>query len=67
MNIEINDEIIEDALFYFAENNLEINWADDIEQYHLHDYNTYAYYTKEELVMQYLRETKRRYKGEIIW
>lgn len=67
MNIEITYEVVKNALDYFAENNLEIDWVDDMEQYHLHDYSTSAYYTKEELVLQYLRETKRRFNGEIIW
>ena len=67
MSIKITDEVVKNALDYFAENDIEIDWIGDVEQYHLHDYNTSVYYTKEELVLQYLRETKRRYEGKIIW
>lgn len=51
MSIEINDEVVKDALEYFAENSLEIDLIENMNQYHLHNYNISAYYTKEELVI----------------
>lgn len=67
MNLLLNDEIIEDALNYFRNKNLEIEYLEENEEYRLFDFYTDALYTEEELVIQYLRETKRRYCGKMYW
>ena len=67
VDIEINKEIVHDAIDYFSSNNLEIEFLDDVNMYHVFDNSTSAQYTSEELVLQYLRETKRRYNNKVYW
>ena len=67
VDIEINKEIVHDAINYFASNNLEIEFLEDTNLYHVFDNSTSAQYTSEELVLQYLRETKRRYNNKVYW
>lgn len=67
MELLLNREIIEDALDYFRNKKLEIEYISEYEEYRLFDFYTDACYTKEELVLQYLRETKRRYMGKMYW
>ena len=63
----VNKEIIQDAIEYFASNNLEIEFLCDVNMYHVFDNSISAQYTEEELVLQYLRETKRRYNNKVYW
>lgn len=67
MNLLINNEIVEDALNYFKGKKLEIEYIEEDKEYRVFDFNTDAMYTQEELVLQYLRETKRRYNGKMYW
>ena len=67
VDIEINKEIVHDAINYFASNNLEIEFLEDTNLYHVFDNSTSSQYTSEELVLQYLRETKRRYNNKVYW
>lgn len=67
MNLLINNEIVEDALNYFRSNKMEIEYIEEDKEYRLFDFYTDALYTQEELVLQYLRETKRRYCGKMYW
>lgn len=67
MNLLINEEIIEDALNYFRGKKLEIEYIEEEREYRIFDFFTDALYTEEELVIQYLRETKRRYCGKMYW
>lgn len=63
----VNKETIQDAIDYFSSNNLEIEFLDDVNMYHVFDNSISAQYTEEELVLQYLRETKRRYNNKVYW
>lgn len=63
----INKEIIQDSIDYFSSKNLEIEFLEDTNLYHVFDNSTSAQYTSEELVLQYLRETKRRYNNKVYW
>lgn len=67
MDLIINDEIIEDALNYFRSKRLEIEYIEEEREYRIFDFFTDALYTEEELILQYLRETKRRYNGKTYW
>ena len=67
MDLIINDEIIEDALNYFRSKKLEIEYIEEEREYRIFDFFTDALYTEEELILQYLRETKRRYNGKTYW
>lgn len=67
VNIDINTEIIQDAINYFASNKLEIELLEDINMYKVFNNSICFKCTEEELVLQYLRETKRRYNGKIYW
>lgn len=64
IGIVLNNEIIEDALKYFRNENFEIEYIKETQEYKIFDYHSSFEYTEEELVLQYLRETKRRYKGK---
>lgn len=63
----VNKEIIQDAIDYFSNKNLEIEFVEESDLYHVFDNNASAEYTEEELVLQYLRETKRRYNNKVYW
>lgn len=65
--IVLNNEIIQDALNYFKNQNFEIEYIKENKEYEVFDYNTNTSYTEEELVLQYLRETKRRYNNKVYW
>lgn len=67
MDLVLNNEIIDDALSFFQEKKLEIEYIEEDKMYKVFDFNTEALYTDEELVVQYLRETKRRYMGKMYW
>lgn len=63
MDLTINDEIVADALNYFQEKKLEIEYIEEEKLYKVFDFHTEALYTDEELVLQYLR----RYQGKMYW
>lgn len=67
MNLLVNDEIIDDALNYFKSKKLEIEYLEEEREYRIFDFFTDALYSEEELILQYLRETKRRYMGKMYW
>lgn len=67
MDLTINNEIVADALNYFQEKKLEIEYITEDKMYRIFDFYTDAQYTDKELVLQYLRETKRRYQDKMYW
>lgn len=67
MDLILDNDIINDALNHFRNNKFEIEYIEELNEYKIFDYFASFQYTEEELVLQYLRETKRRYKNKIYW
>lgn len=67
MDLILNNEIIEDALNYFRSQSFEIEYIEENKEYKTFDYHSSFEYTEQELVLQYLRETKRRYNNKTYW